>query len=1223
MDPVLSSLFPINKIGSDGFSWWIGQVENTNDPKKGGRVQIRIVGEHLRDCSVVPTASLPWAPIMMPVTTPYSDNGDTGASSNLATGSWVLGFYLDNDKQKPIIMGSIPHTPGSTKVVGDDPNPGGDCKSLTRYVAEADPYTNFSQVDGGPTASADNEVGYEAGAVTTGAQPVASQRAGERGGAPPVIAGAFGKNSENNPTGGQFCVVIANPHCGAEKNLKTNLTHIIGEMLAANQDSGGQLGDFYVSKVSGVLTEQVGTGRYHISRVVRLVRSSVARAKGEVLKTLREGIDTVVETALYERERPIVPDDIDQPLTEQQRSAVQEGSDALSAALESGDQAEIDAANASFAATLEEVTGQRGHPTIKPKQSRLKGLQDFFNNAVKDLGCSFKDITERLAQFITDLLLGLLEQAYNAAACLIDQVVNYILSTLLGFIDEIINAVLGPIQEILSAIASVGNMVGAAIKKVTDLLGLVCTGPEAQCEKIQVTCTDCSNGEESEDDLDRLIRAVEDGALDFGSGICREATEYPPVPETSVVFLGGTPAPTTPPVVPGPPSGPVPPFGVGVSGRLEYTSSNIRVPEGSPAVFTITRSGDITQPSSLNFTFNNITTTAADYTLVSPAAAGAVAFAAGATSATITFNTIADAVVEGFEEFSIVLSVGTTPPGYINVFPSGVQFDCTIIDPAVAAPVIPAVPGIPAAPPPAAPVVPVLPVAGPFVPAIPAVALAYAVSPDKAFVDEGDTVTFNIVTKGVPDGASLNYTLSGINSADIVGGSLTGSFVITSGAASVPIQIAVNDDAPGDDPAEALTFSIDTTTASASVTINATRSTAPSYFISADKTVANEGDTIIYTVKTTNVADGTVLTYSLSGPSISSTDIVGGLLTGNVTITSSIGTFSIQVANDGIFEGPEVLTCSINTTTASVDVIINNAPLAAVPVALTPTYAVSSDKLIYDEGETIVYTITTTNVSDGTNFSYQLFGSGITASDFISRSLSGTFTIYSNTATVNIQIEDDTDIEGDETLRFSIITTAAFTDVIIRADVPASLPTTGVFKRCIGTPRASVTTDSSGRIISIDLDDPGCPYATPPRVIITGVGYGAAAIVTLDKTGYVSGVKLTRTGVGYTPALPPTGTLCIVTSFTLIRPGSGYTSIPTVYVDDDDSIAEAIIKDGFVTEIRVLNRTRSFDILPKVRIVGGGGYGARFLPNLSCLDSDELTRRGYAKIGTGKYIDCP
>ena len=44
---------------------------------------------------------------------------------------------------------------------------------------------------------------------------------------------------------------------------------------------------------------------------------------------------------------------------------------------------------------------------------------------------------------------------------------------------------------------------------------------------------------------------------------------------------------------------------------------------------------------------------------------------------------------------------------------------------------------------------------------------------------------------------------------------------------------------------------------------------------------------------------------------------------------------------------------------------------------------------------------------------------------------------------------------------------------------------------------------------------------------------------------------------------------------------------------------------------------------PEIVIVGGGGYGARLLPSLACLDTEALTTLGATKIGTGRYVDCP
>merc|ERR1711991_799460 len=40
----------------------------------------------------------------------------------------------------------------------------------------------------------------------------------------------------------------------------------------------------------------------------------------------------------------------------------------------------------------------------------------FFNNLLKQLGCSMADLGDRLADFLTDLLMSYVEQIYRAAA---------------------------------------------------------------------------------------------------------------------------------------------------------------------------------------------------------------------------------------------------------------------------------------------------------------------------------------------------------------------------------------------------------------------------------------------------------------------------------------------------------------------------------------------------------------------------------------------------------------------------------------------------------------------------------------------------------------------------------------------------------------------------------------------------------------------------------------
>ena len=98
-------------MGLDGFIWFVGVVENRNDPAELGRVQVRCLGYHTEDLTLIPTADLPWAHVMHPVTDP-SMQGLGNTPSFLVEGSWVVGFFRDaREKQQPIIMGTLPGYP--------------------------------------------------------------------------------------------------------------------------------------------------------------------------------------------------------------------------------------------------------------------------------------------------------------------------------------------------------------------------------------------------------------------------------------------------------------------------------------------------------------------------------------------------------------------------------------------------------------------------------------------------------------------------------------------------------------------------------------------------------------------------------------------------------------------------------------------------------------------------------------------------------------------------------------------------------------------------------------------------------------------------------------------------------------------------------------------------------------------------------------------------------
>ena len=100
------------------------------------------------------------------------------------------------------------------------------------------------------------------------------------------------------------------------------------------------------------------------------------------------------------------------------------------------------------------------------------------------------------------------------------------------------------------------------------------------------------------------------------------------------------------------------------------------------------------------------------------------------------------------------------------------------------------------------------------------------------------------------------------------------------------------------------------------MTVLDTSKTPVTYTIAPSATSINEGDTLTTTVKTTGVAAGTILYWSLSGTGLNPDDFSAGALTGSGTVKND-GTFSFShsLRNDLTTEGNETL--SINLFTAA------------------------------------------------------------------------------------------------------------------------------------------------------------------------------------------------------------------------------------------------------------------------------------------------------------------
>lgn len=105
-------------VGEEGFRWFFGKVEDRDDPKKLGRVKVRIYNVHPftssgePDKTSVPTAHLPWATPINSISSAGIIGGDkdgVGISpTGMMVGTTVFGFFADGREcQIPLVMGTL------------------------------------------------------------------------------------------------------------------------------------------------------------------------------------------------------------------------------------------------------------------------------------------------------------------------------------------------------------------------------------------------------------------------------------------------------------------------------------------------------------------------------------------------------------------------------------------------------------------------------------------------------------------------------------------------------------------------------------------------------------------------------------------------------------------------------------------------------------------------------------------------------------------------------------------------------------------------------------------------------------------------------------------------------------------------------------------------------------------------------------------------------------
>ena len=99
----------VNFVGKDGFFWWVGEVEDNEDPMELGRVKVRILGFYTNfqggTVADLPSTALPWATVLQH-TSQAGNDGQGESTGQLQPGAVVMGFFMDGEHaQMPIVIG--------------------------------------------------------------------------------------------------------------------------------------------------------------------------------------------------------------------------------------------------------------------------------------------------------------------------------------------------------------------------------------------------------------------------------------------------------------------------------------------------------------------------------------------------------------------------------------------------------------------------------------------------------------------------------------------------------------------------------------------------------------------------------------------------------------------------------------------------------------------------------------------------------------------------------------------------------------------------------------------------------------------------------------------------------------------------------------------------------------------------------------------------------------
>ena len=284
----------VNFVGKDGFYWWVGEVEDNEDPMELGRVRVRVLGYYTNvrggTTADLPTDSLPWATVLQHTCQPGND-GQGESSGQLQPGAIVMGFFMDGDQaQMPIVIGVMRVKKSAESMdkkvfafTGEKMEPGVGVNVATMAPGNPNSSMATTKEEGYHRAKQDNTVDLPN-------QKGENRRSAVSGSGSPNNAGTVMAGNEGNPTkpkNPEKPIPAANGVGGPWKTLEYQLSYLLEDLA----DHAGSLIRAEDGEFLEVVTGKLVSAKQLTVRIQNFLGSVFA----QVVSAMRQSLANLAE----------------------------------------------------------------------------------------------------------------------------------------------------------------------------------------------------------------------------------------------------------------------------------------------------------------------------------------------------------------------------------------------------------------------------------------------------------------------------------------------------------------------------------------------------------------------------------------------------------------------------------------------------------------------------------------------------------------------------------------------------------------------------------------------------------------------------------------------------------------------------------------------------------------------------------------------------------------